>query len=313
MRHLTLIPSLLLSGTAFADTPAVVTDITPVHGLVSMVMGDLGSPALLVEPGASPHGYALRPSQASALQQADAVFWIGHDLTPWLEAPLDRLAGNAEVVELLDAPGTVTHAFRTEAIFAPDHHESHDEDGDHDHGHDDHDHEGTDPHAWLDPENAGLWLTEIAQTLASLDPRNAETYLANAEAARIDLAALDAQVSTQLAPLTDRRFIVFHDAFQYFEHRFNLTSAGAISLSDASSPSAARIAEIRDAVSEQGVVCVFSEPQFNPGLVATVSSGTELATGVIDPLGTSLGTGADFYPTLIRSVADSVEACLSDR
>lgn len=317
MRSLALVPSLLLSSAALADVPSVATDIPPVHGLVSMVMGDLGAPALLVEPGASPHGYALRPSQAAALQDADAVFWIGHDLTPWLEAPLDNLATRAVVVELLDAEGAVVHPFRVDAVFASvdhdDHgHDEHDEHDDHDMGHDGHDHDGTDPHAWLDPENAVVWLARIAETLAELDPDNAGAYHANAAAAQTEIAALGDQTAARLAPVSNHSFVVFHDAFQYFEHRFDLASAGAISMSDASSPSAARIAEISDAVAEQGVVCVFSEPQFNPGLVATIAGSAELNTGVIDPLGTPLELGATFYPALIRSVADAVELCLTE-
>lgn len=311
MRSLVLIPSLLVSSAALADSPSVATDITPVHGLVSMVMGDLGSPALLVEPGASPHGYALRPSQAAALQDADAVFWIGHDLTPWLDGPLDSLANRAVVVELLDVEGAVVHRFREDAVFAPDDHDEvehgHDE---HEEEHDGHAHDGADPHAWLDPDNAMLWLAVIAETLSGLDPDNAGTYHANAEAAQADIAVLEADIATRLAPVSPRSFVVFHDAFQYFEQHFDLSSAGAISLSDASSPSAARIAEIRDAVADQDVVCVFSEPQFNPGLVATIAGATELTTGVIDPLGSTLEPGAGFYPALLLGVADSVETCL---
>jgi zinc transport system substrate-binding protein len=305
MRSLALVPSLLLSSAALAEIPSVATDITPVHGLVSMVMGDLGTPALLVEPGASPHGYALRPSQAAALQNADAVFWIGHDLTPWLDDPLDSLARQAVVVELLDTEGTVVHQFREDAVFAHDEHDEHED------GHEGHAHDGADPHAWLDPENAVVWLAAIAETLSGLDPDNADTYRTNAAAAQAEITALNTEIATRLAPVSTRSFVVFHDAFQYFEQRFDLSSAGAISMSDASSPSAARIAEIRDAVAEQDVVCVFSEPQFNPGLVATVAAGTELTTAIIDPLGSDLPLGADFYPALIHSIAASVEGCLS--
>lgn len=323
MLRLSLAASLLFTTTALADVPRVTTDISPVHGLVSMVMGDLGSPDLLVEPGASPHGYALRPSQAAALQQADAVFWIGHDLAPWLDGPLDALASGARVVELLDIEGTVTLAFREEAVFAPHDHDDHDAHDEHDDDHDDdhsadeeddhgHAHGGVDPHAWLDPVNASVWLSAIAETLAALDPDNAAIYQANAETAQAEIAAVRDEVSARIAPLAERPFVVFHDAFQYFERSFALTNAGAISMSDASRPSAARIAEIRQAVADRGVVCVFSEPQFNPGLVETVANGAALQAGVIDPLGTSIELGQGFYPALLHSITEAVEACLSE-
>jgi len=352
MFRLTLSASLMLSGAALADVPRVSTDILPVHGLVSQVMEGVGSPDLLVAPGASPHGYALRPSQAAALQDADAVFWIGHDLAPWLDGPLDRLAGEAVTVELLEVEGITTHEFRQEAVFDDhghddhDHdHEEHEEHGEHDHDehdahdhaehdeheehdheehehdhehdahdHDDHaghDHSGRDPHAWLDPLNARVWLSAIAETLAEIDPENAETYRANAAASREELVALIADIESRMTPLADRPYVVFHDAYQYFETRFGLVGAGAITLGDASQPSAARIAAIRDAMADRGVVCVFSEPQFDPGLVATVADGAEVRTEVIDPLGQSLEQGPDFYPALIASMAQSFESCLS--
>ena len=193
-----------------------------------------------------------------------------------------------------------------------DAHEDHDDHGheDHDDAHD-HDHSGLDPHGWLDPVNARVWLSAIAETLAEIDPENAETYRANAEAGRAELAEVIADVEARMAPLADQPFVVFHDAYQYFETRFGLNSAGAISLGDASQPSAARVAEIQQAMAERSVVCVFAEPQFDPSLVATVADGASVRSEVIDPLGQGLEPGAAFYPALIEQVAQSFEACLS--
>jgi len=309
MFRLALAASLVSSGAALAEAPHVSTDILPVHSLASRVMAGVGSPDLLVDPGASPHGYALRPSQAAALQDSDAVIWVSDSLAPWLAAPLDTLAADAVRLELMDVAGATTHPYRAEAVF-----EGHDDPDDPDEqGHDEHahDHSGLDPHGWLDPVNARVWLSEIAETLADIDPENADTYRANAEAGRAELAALIADVETRMAPLADQPFVVFHDAYQYFETRFGLNSAGAISLGDASQPSVARVAEILAIMVERGVVCVFSEPQFNPGLVATVAAGTDARTGVIDPIGRGLEPGAAFYPALIEQVANAFEACLS--
>jgi len=301
MLRLSVLSSLLLSSAALADVPEVVTDIAPVHGLVARVMGELGTPQLLVEPGASPHGYALRPSQAAGLQRADLVVMVGHELTPWLEGPVAQLAAGAVVMELLDTQGTTVLSAREVAAFEPDDHHEHD----HDHAH-----EGADPHAWLDPQNAVAWLDSIADALADLDPANAETYRENAAGGSAEIAAAQADAADRLAPLAERPFVVFHDAFQYFEARFGLAGVGAISLSDATPPSAARVAEIRALVEAEGVVCAFSEPQFNPAILDTVTQGTGARLGTVDPVGATLSTGPGFYPALIAAITSDVAACL---
>ena len=310
------LPLVLLSQAAIADVPDVVTDIAPIHSLAAQVMGDLGSPTMIVEPGASPHGYALRPSQARALQGADLVFWVGHPLTPWLEDPLEQLAGQAAVIELLEVDGTIERTFRETAVFASkqgeeehaeqesDDHAVHGEEG-HDHAHD-----ATDPHAWLDPVNAKVWLGAMSEALAQADPDHAETYRMNAKTAQDDLDLRIGRIETELKPLSDRPFVVFHDAYQYFETRFGLAASGAISMSDATPPSPARIKGIQQEVREHGVVCVFSEPQFNPGLVATVFEGSDARTAVIDPLGTGLEAGPALYGALLDDLADQMEDCL---
>ena len=327
-----------LAGIARADAPAVVADIPPVHSLVAIIMDGVGSPDLLVQPGASPHGYSLRPSEARALNRAQAVFWIGEGLEPWLGNSIKALASGAQVVELMEVAGTTELEFREGATFEAhehdhegDDHEAHDhdgqehdghedghaEDGGHDHDHaevDGHDHDvehhGHDPHAWLDPENARVWLDAIAAELSTLDPANAKVYQANAEKGKADLDSLIVEISGKLEPVRGSSFIVFHDAYQYFENRFDLPAAGSITLSDASAPSPARIAEIHEKVQELGVACVFSEPQFNPGLVQTVFQGTDAKAGVMDPLGIDLAPGAGLYPQLLRNLATSLSDCL---
>ncbi len=351
----------LMSTAAQAEVPSVATDITPVHSLVSIVMGDLGTPSLIVRPGASPHGYAMRPSEAQALDGADLVVWMGEALTPWLEGPLENLASGAHKIELMSVEATILHKYREGAVFADDDHghddhddhaeddhdtghgghDDHDDTHDHsqddhdNHGHDDHDdhnhaekaeshghghdhasdshdehdHSGADSHAWLDPVNARLWLGVIAEELAELDPENAATYAANAAAGQAELDALQAELSTVLSDLGDTRFVVFHDAYQYFERRFGLSASGAVSLSDASAPSAGRIAELQSAVSEMGAICVFAEPQFNRTLIDSVFADTA-AVGILDPLGLDLEAGPGLYPQLLRNMAAEFVSCL---
>ena len=352
----------LLGSTALAEAPSVSADIPPVHSLVARVMDGVGTPNLIVQTGASPHGYMLRPSEAAALQEADLVFWMGEGLTPWMESALETLSGDAVVTTLLEAEETMLLGFREGALFEAhdhddEHHDDHDEhddddghddhdghddddghddhdghdddDGHDDHdghddddGHDDHDehddhdmhddhaHGAHDPHAWLSPDNAIAWLNLIAAELSAVDPDNAGAYFGNAAAARSELEALSAEVNTMLDPVRDGSFIVFHDAYQYFEMAFDFPAAGAISLGDASDPSPARIAEIQGRIRDEGIDCVLSEPQFNEGLVATVLEGTDANTGVIDPLGAGLEPGPDLYPQVIRNMALTLTECL---
>ena len=299
----------LMGGTAYADTPQVAVDIAPVHSLVARVMDGVGMPDLIIQPGASPHEYSLRPSEAAALQNSDLVFWIGPDLIPWLTDTIETLAKDASVTSLLDLDGTVQLDFRESALFEVHDHDDHD---DHDGtaAHDKHDHGDHDPHAWLSPKNAMTWLNVIAGQLSSADPGNAGTYFANAAAGRTEIELLIGEVTATLDRVRGTRFIVFHDAYQYFEMDFNFQASGAISLSDASDPSPARITEIRDRVMRQGIDCVLAEPQFNPKLIATVLDGTDAKTGIVDPLGSDLEPGSSLYPELIRNLSTALASCM---
>lgn len=296
-----------LPAFAMAEGPVVVADIAPVHSLVAQIMDGVGEPALLLPASASPHDYALRPSDAAALQSADAVFWVGSDLTPWLEPTLEALSRDAVTVSLLNVEQTLTLDFREGAVFAA---KSDDHDHDHDHADEhDHDHSGTDPHAWLDPVNARVWVGAIAAELSELDPENAETYQRNLETAQQDIDLLTAQLQSDLASLNSIRFVVLHDGYRYFEDRFGLSAAGAISESDATSPSAGRVRDIRRAIEEQDVTCLFTEVQLQSSLVDVLASETEVEVLTLDPLGALLEPGKTLYGEKMRNIAASFEAC----
>ena len=294
----------MIGGVAMSDTPKVAADISPVHSLVSRVMLGVGTPDLIVQAGASPHGYTLRPSEAKALQDAQVVFWMGESLSPWMEGALDTLSSDAIIITLLERDETILMEFREGALF-----EEHDDDDHGDEKHDDDGHGSYDPHAWLSPDNARIWLNLIASQLSIVDPENAGTYFANAAAARLEIEALTTEVNSLLEPIRGKKFIVFHDAYQYFEKAFDLSSSGAISLGDASKPSPARIAEIQGRIQEESIDCVLSEPQFNKGLVATVVTGSNAKTSVIDPLGVELTPGLDLYSELIRNMTKTLVNC----
>ena len=302
---------------ASADVPQVATDIPPVHSLVSQVMGDLGTPKLIVPPGTSPHGYAMRPSEARALQDADVTFWMGPDLTPWLGRAIKSLTGNAINVALSNSEDLVRHPYRTGATFdSHDHHDHGDHGDEHKEAHkDDHgdhgdEHEGLDPHLWLDPDNARILLGVISSTLAGLDPTHADNYRANAAQAKKAIAALTHELDAALQPIRGRPFIVFHDAYQYFEHRFNVDASGSVALGDASSPGPARIAAIRQKVQTLGAHCVFSEPQFRSKIITTVIEGTSARSATLDPLGATIKPGPELYSQLLRNLGDNLLTCL---
>lgn len=300
-----------LAVPAWAEPPKVVTDIAAVHSLVSRVMDGVGEPDLLIPPGGSPHFYALKPSDAKKLRGAEIIIKIGPQLSPWMDRPLTSLAGQARRLRLLEQPETITLPARTGTTFEADHDHGH---GDHDHAHgaEDHGHahhEGVDSHAWLDPENGKIWLGVIADALSEMDPENAERYHANAAAGVPEIDAAIEDTRAIIAPLQDLRFIVFHDAYQYFEHRFGLTATGAIALSDAMPPGPARVAELRERVAALGVTCALAEPQFDPDLIRTVFKGHDVKTAVVDPAGDSIPLGPQMYPELIRSVGRALADC----
>lgn len=330
--------ALCLTGSALATqaaaAPKVVTSIKPVQSLVAAVMGDMGTPDLIIEGAGSPHGYQLKPSQAAALQEADAIFWIGPDLESFLAKPIETIAGDARSVELINTPGLTLLAPREGGAFeAHDHaHEDHghDEDAHEDHADENHDehaeaahdhtegdeadhHHGpgeVDPHVWLDPENAKAFVRQIAETLSELDPGNAATYASNAERQIAALDQLEQQIGQLVAPVRDEPFIVFHDAYHYFENRFDIEAAGSITVNPELRPGAERIAEIQARLKDAAAACVFSEPQFEPKIVAVVTEGTDARSGVLDPLGADLESGPGLYPALIENLARAMTDCL---
>lgn len=302
------LPVLMLPAVAMAEVPSVAVDIPPVHSLVSRVMWELGSPDLVIQPGASPHGYSMRPSEARSLADADVMIFVSDELTPWLAKARETLAADADAVELMEVPGTLHLRYREGATFEA-HHDEHDDHDSHD-DHHEHAHAGMNPHGWLDPMNARLWLAEIAESLAARDPEHAATYRRNAQAGQRELDTMTESLSARLAQVQGTRYIVFHDAYQYFEHRFDAPASGAISLGDASTPSPARIKEIQARVARDNIQCVLREPQYNPALIESVFEGTGVKTSIVfEPLGVGLPLGETLYPQLIKRLGQGILRC----
>ena len=450
----------ILTFTAQAEIN-VVASVKPLHSLVSGVMEGVGKPDLIVKGAASPHTYSLKPSQAKQLEEADLVFWMGHELESFLEQPLEAIATKAKVVELIDSQGLKRLDMREGGAFDDHGHDDHgqgehSEEGHDDHAgeghafewagifklsaedytwtfakvdgdyadpmmkmvflrtssggeegieeqeevaerlikqqssvrrnhdgrlipdeenayqlvfdanrnvtkmrinikkegyyafftehmpfefeagehflknvsgkdieptaqepeaghHDHHGHSGFDVHVWLDPENAKVLVQEIKEALVELDPNNAGKYEANAKNMMLKLDRLISEISVKLASSKGKGFVVFHDAYQYFEERFGMTAVGSITVSPEVVPGASRIRELKDKIVELNAHCVFSEPQFQPKIVFTVAEGTQANTGVLDPLGASIADGPELYFTLVRDMANSLQECLSKR
>lgn len=323
-----LMASVAIAAAASGATaaPDVVVSIKPVHSLVAAIMKGVGEPQLIVDGAASPHTYNLRPSNARRLEKADVVFWIGPGLEAFLEKPLEALASKATVVELEDAKGLEKLPFRVGGPFeahddgdeAHDAHDAHAEAGGaHDHGHDhgdgheDHDHGAYDTHLWLDPANAKAMAQEIETALIAADAGNAATYQANTKKLIDDLDALDAELKETVQPVKDKPFIVFHDAYQYFEHRYGVKTVGSITVSPETLPGADRVKQMQEKVRQLGATCVFAEPQFEPKLISVITEGTAAKSGTLDPEAATLEPGPDLYFKLMRGIAASLKGCLS--
>ena len=308
----------------------VVTSIKPLHSLASYLMDGVGKPDLIVDGYASPHGFAMKPSHAKMLQNADLIFWVGEDLESFLEKPLSSIAKKAEKIELMEIKGLNVLKFRERNIFDEHDHDDHDDHGkkeddhdDHDHDehakkeehddHDDHDgHEGHahgeyDPHIWLDPMNAKVILNEMVEHLIENDAKNAAKYKSNLKKALKEIDKLNKDVKAELSKSTAS--IVFHDAYQYFEERYDVNILGAFTVNTDVMPGAEQLAEIREIIEHDKVTCVFSEPQFNPDIIKAVAKDMNIKTGVIDPLGATLDPGKDLYFKLIRNMSASFKGC----
>ncbi len=292
---------------------SVVASIKPIHSLVAAVMGDIGTPHLLLEAPSSAHHFTLKPSQARSLQAADIVFWVGPTMEQPLTKALATLAPQAQTLPLIESAGLVLINFDkvTPAHEKHDHekhdHEKHDHEKHDEHAkHDDH---LINPHIWLDPQNAKIMLGVIAARLAKADPENASTYAANADSMAARLAILETDITSQLASYSAAKFLVLHDAHVYFERRFGLRNYGAITTEPDVMPTASRVKALRDELREHRFDCIFTEPFLGQKAVALIAEGSKVSIGTLDPIASNLPAGAQLYPDLLMSYAKALQSC----
>jgi zinc transport system substrate-binding protein len=310
MLRTALFAATILAGTssfALAEIK-VMASIKPVHSLVASIMDGVGKPSLIVQGAASPHTYSLKPSQADELQSADLVFWVGHEFEAFLEKPIETIATKSVAVSLLDTIGISVLPPRETGNF-----EAHEEEAEtgteagHSHKHG----EEVDAHVWLDPHNAVLMAAEIEQALVKADPNNAAKYTANALKLKADITALQTEIQATLDPVKNKGFIVFHDAYQYFEQRFGVKVLGSITASPEVMPGAERLTELTAKLTDLKASCVFAEPNFEPKLVNAIIEGTPAKTGTLDPEASGITEGPTLYSEMMRGIATSIRDCLA--
>ena len=313
VKFITYIFAVLFAGSLAANAEIkVVTTIKPLHSLISNVMDGVGEPSLIIEGSTSPHSFVLKPSHAKMIEQADIIFWIGEDIETFMEKPLESIAKNAKKISFMELTSIEKLKFREENIFDHDDHDDHghgekkDHD-DHGDGHEGHHHGEFDAHIWLDPANAKEMLHEIAHELADLDPSNASKYESNADQAIMSIDKMIKEIDGNINK--DAKFIVFHDAYQYFEKRFGVMTAGALTLNTDVLPGAKQISEIQEVIAERDIKCIFSEPQFNPKIIETIAKDTGINTGVLDPLGSIFDANKMQYFKLINDLGNKLKDC----
>jgi len=296
--------------------PSVAVSIAPLAGIAAAVMRDAGTPSLLLSPGQSPHHAALKPSQARTLARADVVLWIGPDMEAGLDKALDARPEawrRAHVMTAMDLPGMTLRRFRPLTAIGPDDHD-HGKAAPHDaaaHGAEEHHHHGSiNPHVWLDPANAVAIAQALAERLEILDAPHAALYRANVDRFAASMETAKADLAARLSGLGGKGFVVFHDAYAYFEEPFGLSAVAALTLDPGQPIGGRHLSEVRDQVRAAGAVCVFADEQAPKQSVDALAHDLGLRVGTLDPLGAHVAVGPDAYGKLLRNLAEGYRACL---
>ena len=310
------------------ETKGVITTIQPINSLISAVIGNTGKTISLIPAEISPHEFKLKPSDAKKMQEGNIIFYISKHLESDVVKVFDNLPKNIKIVDLLEETGIEHLSIRdNEAWERHDHHHGHDDHDDHDkHGkkHDDHDHDKhakkhddhddhqtkDDVHIWLSPDNAIKIINKANKVLSLYYPQNAKIYDENTKIMIDKINKLKAELTKDLAPIKDKPYVVFHDAYQYFEKAFGLNAVGSVALEGDIASSPKQVSYIKEKIVKLKASCVFQEPQFDSKLVKIVVEGTNAQIGTLDPLGVGIKDEKDFYLQLLRNMAKSLKECL---
>lgn len=293
----------VVEAEAAQGEPLVIVTIKPVHALVSQVMAGIGEPYLLVDGASSPHSFSLRPSQSSAVSKADVFVRVSPHVEPFTTRLQAILPADSVVLTLADAEGVRLLSRRDGANFDHDH--------DHEHSGDDHHDDATDGHIWLDTKNARAVVRSVAKALSERYPTHSKVFDANVQKTLAKIEALEKRIAGRLKSVPAPSFVVFHDAYQYFEVAFGLHAIGSIVVDPQISPSGARLSEIRKVIKSRNVKCVFGEPQTSPAIVSAVTEGLDVEYGELDAVGTTITAGPDAYEQLMDALSDRLLSCLT--
>ena len=296
---LIILTFLLASNTCFSEEKRIIASIKPLHSIILNVVKD-EEVDLLLGGALSPHDYMLKPSDMKKLQNADLVFYIDDSaLETFLSRPLRTLDKKVRKISLASKQNLTLLPIREGGIWEK-------EDDGHDHSHGEHD-----IHIWLGSENAIKITKHVVRELSRINPANKSVYKRNAQAFIERIKANRVKTKKKLEAIKDSSFIVFHDAYQYYDKEYNLNAAGSISLNPEISPTPQRINEIKLKIKKDAVECVFREPQFSSKIVQTIINDTNAKEGLLDPLGSDLKPGKDLYLKLINKLTEGLTDCLS--
>ncbi|WP_434772897.1 zinc ABC transporter substrate-binding protein ZnuA [Pseudomonas entomophila] len=288
----------------------VLTSIKPLQQIAAAVQDGVGTPDVLLPPGASPHHYALRPSDMRRVGEADLLYWIGPDMENFLPRVLGSRSKTTVAVQSL--PGLTLRHFGEDSHSHEGDHDGHDHDAAH--GHDEHDHDhrpgSLDAHLWLSSANARVIAAKMAADLVQVDPAHAARYQANLAAFVERLDALDRRIQARVAKVADKPYFVFHEAFDYFEAAYGLKHTGVFSVASEVQPGAQHVAAMRQRLQAVGKTCVFSEPPMRPRLAETLTAGLPVRLAELDALGGTDPVDAMGYERLLENLGNGLAGCL---
>ena len=298
---------IVVSSEVHADRLRIVSSIAPVHAIVVAVAGERAHSYLLLQGSASPHHFSLKPSHAQMLQEADFVVLIDFGLESFLQRPVRSVPG-ITAIELAKSPGIQFWETREIGVLSSEQGKSYSHQ--YDHSHESH---HDDLHLWLDPLNAIAMADYLATVLSTTDPDGEAIYRENSERFKKRVERVTETIQSQLSPHTNQSYVVFHDAFQYFEKRFGLMSPAVLTLNPEMALSARVVRQIRAHLLSSRTQCVYREPQFSPSILGSMTEGLPITIVELDPLGDGMAIDADYYPQIILGIAQSFESCLSQR
>ncbi|MDC0092874.1 zinc ABC transporter substrate-binding protein [Alphaproteobacteria bacterium] len=310
------------------ETTGVITTIQPINSLVNAIIGNTGKTISIIPGEQSPHDFKLRPSDVKVLQNGNIIFYVSNHLESSVTKVFKNLPKNIKLINLMEDTGIKHLAIRDNAAWERHDHHGHDDHDDHDkHGkkhddHDDHDKHGKkhddhddhekedDVHIWLSPDNAIKIVQKVNEVLSLYFPENSKIYNDNKTKFINKIKNLQKELVKELSPIKDKPYIVFHDAYQYFEKTFELNAVGSVALEGDIASSPKQISFIKDKIIKSKASCVFQEPQFDSKLVKIVVEGTDAKIGTLDPLGVNITGDKDFYLQLLTNMAKSLKECL---